>query len=1220
MVSCKSSLNVSLGLNGTSVMTPSILLVDPDCDPADFTVNITDGQGNSYGNTVSCANIGQVLTALVTQTATGNACATTLHIYDYLPPFLTCKDTVILCVESILPSTTGYPAVIDNCSDLNSSDLSYSDEEIDLACFTQHNGDSITAHIQRTWTVSDDQGNSKSCLQNIYLRRAGIEDVVFPEDRNGFDQAVVDCNQDPYSLALVGEPTINGKHIDLNGYCEFVISYSDQLVPQCSPAGFTIIRTWTVIDWCADDFELHAQIIKVKDLTAPVITCPGDITIGTNVDDCNGAVLLPDASATDDCSAFTITPSWAFGTGNGPFGNVPLGTHVVTYTAEDACGNESICTINVTVVDNVPPTPVCNPLTLVTLTTNGTGHLNATTFDDGSNDNCTLADVLISRDGINFYPNLSLDCNDLALSPLPLTMRVYDAAGNFNECSVQAIVEDKLAPILVCPATAYLECSEDYQNLALTGQALVQDNCDLDTVYFSDNVQVNTCNVGHVIRTWTAVDKSGNQRSCLQWIYLEDNTPLMVTSFPNNYSTTLCGFDFDPSITGNPVLNGEDCELVYVGFTDDTLKISFPACFVINRKWEVIDWCTHDPNANPITGYWTHTQVLSVNDIIDPVLQSPADITVGSFSANCGGAFVGLNRATATDCSPNLSITNNSAYANANGADASGTYPVGTHLVYFTAQDACGNSSSQSVNITVLDSLAPQAICLDGISLTIDASGSVDLLPMMLDGGSSDNCTAAGNLILSVSPSTFTCDDLGNNSVALQVMDESGNIDVCMATVNIQSNMGVCPFIQIGGGIEKENGTSVGQVSVAINGGASQEVITGTDGRYGFENLPIGMNYSIVPTKNKTASNGVSVLDLIMISRHLIGMAPITSPYKIIAGDVDNNQKLSTFDMIYIQRMILYIDTVFANSPSWRFVDADYVFLNPSKPFSSTFPETLELNDQTEDLLNADFVAIKMGDVSGNANPLNVQEESSSRGPKEALTFVAEDQDFAEGEDISVPVKVEAMDDLLGFQFTIEFDPETLEWDGLDIGALGKQFNLNEENFGFNFQEEGLLTVGWYSMEPVFVSEEDLFLSLNFKTKKRGRLSEVLKVNSALTAAEAYQDGVGVLEVDLTFKDLEKDLEKEEEMVLESLGNFPNPFQSETWISFSNNISQEGRLSVFDGSGKEVFRHSEYFAAGISQVSIDAESLQLENGIYYYRLEMESGAVQVGKMMKLGSE
>ena len=68
--------------------------------------------------------------------------------------------------------------------------------------------------------------------------------------------------------------------------------------------------------------------------------------------------------------------------------------------------------------------------------------------------------------------------------------------------------------------------------------------------------------------------------------------------------------------------------------TDDTLAIAYPACFVINREWEIIDWCNHDPNADPVTGYWSHTQILTVEDGIDPVLQVPADITIGSFSAH----------------------------------------------------------------------------------------------------------------------------------------------------------------------------------------------------------------------------------------------------------------------------------------------------------------------------------------------------------------------------------------------------------------------------------------------------------------------------------------------------------------------------------------------------------------------------------------------------------
>lgn len=1219
VVSCKSSLNVSLGLNGESVMTPGILLVDPDCDPADFTVSISDGQGNNYGNTVSCANIGQTLTALVIQTSTGNACATTLSIFDYLPPFLTCQDTTIICVASTEPADLGFPTVSDNCSDLNSADLTYTDQVFDLACFTAHNGDSITTRIERTWSVEDEYGNRNTCVQNIYLRRATIADIVYPLDRNGYDAPVLDCQEDPFDLSVVGEPMIDGGRIDVNGYCEFVISYSDQIVPVCSPAGYTIIRTWTVIDWCADDFDLHAQLIKVKDQTAPVLTCPADITVGTNVDNCSASVLLPTASATDDCSSFSITPSWAFGTGQGPYSDIPMGIHTVTYTATDACGNSSTCTMRVQVIDNVPPVPVCDATTVIDLTSNGTGYVNATSFNDGSNDNCTIDEVLISRDGINFSAGIFFDCNDLAQSPLSLTLRVYDLARNFNDCSVTAIIEDKLAPILVCPATANLSCEEDYLDLALAGQPLVQDNCEIDTVYFSDNVQLNTCNVGQVIRTWTVEDKYGNSTSCIQWIYLEDNTPVQVNSFPSNYTTNICGINLDPTLTGSPVVSNDDCEFLYIGFTDDTLAIAYPACFVINRKWEIIDWCNHDPNANPITGYWTHTQIITVNDQVDPILQSPADITVGSFSATCGGAFVSLPDALATDCSPNVSIINNSAHADQNGANASGFYPVGNHLVFFEAQDGCGNTAYGSVNITVADSLAPQAICLDGLSLSIGVGGTVDLLPGMLDAGSSDNCTAAEDLILSVSPATFTCDDLGPNQVTLRVEDANGNIGLCVATVDIQNNMGICAAVSLGGGIEKENGVPISNVEVTLSGGSEITYITGSNGQYLFQNLEIGNNYSVEPLRLDLPDNGVSTIDLILVSRHMLSLLPITSPYKLIAADVDNNGFVNTFDIIQMQKVILFIDTIFPKSPSWRFIDADFNFANPANPFASPFPEIIQWNSVQEDILDADFVAIKMGDVNQNADPFLQQQEGTSRESQEPLKLTTVAENFAADETLQVPVTINQQEDLLGFQFTFSYDPAVLELTEMIFTEEAEAMGLGVNNFGLNIGKEGLVTASWFSARGVDVAEGTALFDLKFKAKQAGRLSDHFELNSQLVAAEAYGERVGIIEVELGF------LPAEEKEVPQDLAadwmvkNYPNPFVDQTTVSFMMETGEAFTFSLFDGQGKMIMVKKGQAESGREDILIDAEEWSLAEGVYYYRLEVVGKGIKSGKMLRIGS-
>ena len=83
-----------------------------------------------------------------------------------------------------------------------------------------------------------------------------------------------------------------------------------------------------------------------------------------------------------------------------------------------------------------------------------------------------------------------------------------------------------------------------------------------------------------------------------------------------------------------------------------------------------------------------------------------------------------------------------------------------------------------------------------------------------------------------------------------------------------------------------------------------------------------------------------------------------------------NNDVWYTFtpssDLVEIRKLILFINDAFPDLNSWRFVDADYVFPNPTNPFASTFPEVINFNDLTEDEI-ANFMAIKVGDVNGSA-------------------------------------------------------------------------------------------------------------------------------------------------------------------------------------------------------------------------------------------------------------
>ncbi len=105
--------------------------------------------------------------------------------------------------------------------------------------------------------------------------------------------------------------------------------------------------------------------------------------------------------------------------------------------------------------------------------------------------------------------------------------------------------------------------------------------------------------------------------------------------------------------------------------------------------------------------------------------------------------------------------------------------------------------------------------------------------------------------------------------------------------------------------------------------------------------------------------NGLTTFDLVLISRHILNIQPLGSPYKLIAADVNRSSTIATLDLIQLRKLILNIDTDFVNNTSWLFIPADYVFPVPTNPWFAAFPEVLNYNNLSAEVLGAGFIAVK---------------------------------------------------------------------------------------------------------------------------------------------------------------------------------------------------------------------------------------------------------------------
>jgi hypothetical protein len=1267
-MSCNNLVNLSLGTSCSQTVKPQDLLTTNSFSCYNnFTVSILN---TTFGNTVGAAQIGKTYDVKVTHTLSGNSCWGKIKVEDKNPPSIGCSLTPISigCADTsfrisyaqkivfdniannnivdINLAVAHRPIVIENC---NGYTLSYNDQVQNTDCSSSGK----IAIVTRTWTAKDAIGNSSVCSETYNIVPESLDNIMIPADvtLDCGDTFVLDANGNP-SPTKTGFPTLNGIKIDGQtiNLCQIAVGYQDKkTVGACS--GYTVVRKWTLTNWCENSNGVYGpvtkqieQLIHVKDTKKPSFTGWNlPYVIPTDINKCYISSFVPTPpQAKDNCDAsldftyelYNSTKTTLISSGK-ILKNIPPGWFLLIATATDDCGNSDTLSTKIEVKDQTPPVASCDQNTKVSLTVDGSAIVNATTFNDGSYDNCCIDTVAfdvrrMSEDDSQFRKRLQFNCADVNTT-VQVVLRVWDCNGNNNTCMVNALVEDKMPPIIFAEdgtvqcggepaARLWLDDHKPTQKTLMSfpspSNPGYYDNCSANLTYV-DVVGIDACSKGTIKRVWTATDPSGRIGTTIQTVTAENRSAYTIV-FPSDI-TINCetpNINTMPSATGVPKIIQEANSCANVTTTYEDKIVNNGGCRRITRIWKVLNLCANSMLPAPNV-YAEGMQFIHIIDKVAPEIGNIEVITTDAIK-QCYATTVELTKKNIKDnCATDITATYTSTIPGYEAGYLPATLkdvPYGKYSITYRATDNCGNFSSKLFDIVIKDTQKPTPVCHDNLGISLGSTGQAMLMARQVDRGSSDNCTAANKLKYRLqvpapkqgdafditktdTMHTFRCPTTpGKDSfvriypIALWIGDENDNWDYCETVVVVQDNMKMCPPIAnqmktIAGIIATNDNKPVEGVNLSLSGNAIQSTTTGKDGAFLFKDLPVS-TYDLTPEKNDYPLNGVTTYDLVLMSKHILGVGPFTNANQFIAADVNKNGQVTTADVVELRKMILGLQIGFAKNTSWRFVERGQVFSTNTLNWLASLPNKKQVLNV--DNTTANFTAIKVGDINQNAKTHSLGSNNILPRSQNILTLNIDQNQAEVNEIVTLTFSgSEEMNNIEGYQMALNYDKNSLEL-----------LHIHGNQDAFAVLEEGLIS---HSQVGTALDNTQLF-GLTFRAKQNTDLTQAISLNERVMQAEAYDLKGEAKNIALKFK------QKAAIKGFEVYQNQPNPFNGATMIGFQLPEAQLVKLTITDISGRVLKTVENNFDAGYQQFTIERNDLNT-SGLLYYQVATPTQSV-----------
>ncbi len=372
-------------------------------------------------------------------------------VIDTVPPFITiAEDSVHLGCQDTIPAD--FPLVVDECT--VDPLISFADSISMDSCL------GIPGIVIRTWTATDDCGNSSTAMQWYFRIDTVPPTFDLPADTIAF------CSGDTITLLNVND------NCDPSPAISFEDIFSGMVCNQ------TLSRLWTVTDACGNTTTAEQQFDLTDDVAPDIVLSPGNYLFACDTSSLDlqsayeqwmSAVLVEDGCSTSDYfiaerGSYILedTTSWP-GT---PIPDSIMAMCGIDLSLEadlvafDACGNAVAEEISFSVMDTISPVFLNCPDELIIAPDMDDCNALVTLESPDFLEVCfpeevTIQVIINHGDTLTVSPSPSIDTM-LSVGTHIVEWLAIDCNGNIGTCMTSIKVVDADALIVNCPADTVL--------------------------------------------------------------------------------------------------------------------------------------------------------------------------------------------------------------------------------------------------------------------------------------------------------------------------------------------------------------------------------------------------------------------------------------------------------------------------------------------------------------------------------------------------------------------------------------------------------------------------------------------------------------------------------------------------------------------------------------------------------------------------------------------